>query len=138
MPCPEHPYFIFDGQGDQFMYFKTESERDNHAKTVISAYMNDGWDEEVTEVVAGKLTHTTIMTNKVDRPDSIDEDDYDQDGQYWDPDWSYRCNYELLKLGVDSTTPDSSRLDLCDDSDCVGCDSMEAELINTPLVTLNN
>ena len=97
-PDAEHPYFVYDSQGDGFMYFQSESCRDDHARDVISSYMNDGWDEEVVNIVAGKLTHTTLMTKKVDRPDAIDEDGWDQDGQYWDDDWSYRCDYELLKL----------------------------------------
>jgi hypothetical protein len=97
-PSADCPYFVFDSLGDGFMYFETENLRDAYAKIVIASYLNDGWDEEVTDVVAGKLTHTTIMTDKVDRPDNIDEDDYDQSGTYWDPDWSYMCNYELTDM----------------------------------------
>ena len=123
-PSAEYPFFVFDSLGDGFMYFSSESNRDDHAKFVISGYMNDGWDEEVANVVAGELTHTALMTNKVERPDTIDEEDYDQDGQYWDPGWAYRCDYELLKLQSGITNDDQAREGMCDDLNCVGCDPM--------------
>jgi len=119
-PSAEYPYFVFDSLGDGFMYFSSESARNDHAEFVISGYMNDGWDEEVTNVVAGELTHTTLMTNKVERPDIIDEDGYDQDEYYWDPCWAYRCDYELLPF---EEPPTMQNVDegMCDIPDCVGC-----------------
>jgi len=121
-PSAKHPYFVYDSLGDGFMYFSSESARNDHAKFVISGYLNDGWDEEVTNVVAGELTHTTLMTNKVERPDIIDEDDYDQDGTYWDPCWAYMCDYKLVKLGPQAANDNQPREGMCDDPDCVGCD----------------
>jgi hypothetical protein len=99
-PSAECPYFVFDSLGDGFMYFETAALRDDQAKAVIAGYMNDGWDEEVVNIVAGELTHTTAMTNKVERPDNIDEEDYAEDGTYWDPCWSYMCDYELTELST--------------------------------------
>lgn len=98
---PSRPYFVFDPEVDGFAYFATEEERDRYAKDAIAEYLDDGWMEEVVNVVAGKLTHRATEVNRVDRPpdSEFDEDGLDSDGVAWDSEWDYICGYELKPLG---------------------------------------
>lgn len=96
---PNRPYFVYDPDGDGFIYYATEEERDDAAKAVIEVYLQDKWDEQVTNIVAGKLTHTAKQTDVQHKPpaDELDEDGIDGEGESWDG-IDYRCNYELLPL----------------------------------------
>jgi len=103
----DRPYFIHDPEGDGFTYYATEEERDEAAKDIIQEYLDDGWNEEVESVTAGKITHQATQVNVVKRPhdDELDEDGFDKDGQYWDSEYDYTCGYELRPLGE---TPDEA------------------------------
>jgi len=96
---PNRPYFFYDPEGDGFMYYATEEERDKAADNAIHEYLDDGWSEDVTNIVAGKLTHITRQCNVVSRPsdDDLDEDGCDEDGFYWS-DFPCTCDYELQPL----------------------------------------
>lgn len=98
------PFFVYDPEGDGFTYYATEQERDEAAEMVIQGYLDEGWSEEVTSVVAGILTHKSTQTNLQERPDDdkINEDNEDEDGTYWG-DWTHICNYELLPIAPDKT-----------------------------------
>lgn len=98
---PNRLYFVYDPDGDGFLYYATEEERDDAAKAVIDSYLEDGWDGQVRNIVAGKLTHTAQQTNLEHRPtdDELDEDGCDEEGVHWD-DFDHRCNYELLPIKV--------------------------------------
>lgn len=95
------PYFVYDPEGDGFAYFATEEERDKYAKDAIAEYLDDGWMEEVVNVIAGKLTHRATQVDKINRPPDSDfnEEGFDSDGIAWDSEWDYICNYELRPLG---------------------------------------
>lgn len=99
-PAKERPYFVHDPQGDGFVFFATEKERDDHAQDCIQAYLDDGWDEEVENVVAGVLTHKATQTDKIERPpdEEIDEDGMDEEGNNWANDFDFICDYKLLPL----------------------------------------
>lgn len=79
-----------------FEYFETELEAKESAESEIQGYLQDGWSEEVTSVIVGKVTAKATQTNREDRPDDseLDEDGCDSDGYSWE-DFEYRCNYEL-------------------------------------------
>ncbi len=96
-PSPEFSYFVYCGGGDGFMYFATPEDRDKYSEQVISEHLDEGWSEEVKNIVAGQVTHSAQMVNKVERPADLDEDSCDADGEYWD-EFDYKCGYELLKL----------------------------------------
>ena len=96
------PFFVYDPGGYGFSYFATEQERDDAAHSVIRSYHDSEWDEEVTDVVAGTLTHKVTQTDVVQRPDNLDEDGCDEDGACWN-DWLHTCNYKLLPLKPDKT-----------------------------------
>ncbi len=100
-PSRECPYFVCDPGGDGFSYFPTEDERDDFAESCIQAYLDDGWDEEVENVVAGVMTHFAKQVDRVDRPpqSEIDEEGFDGEGNDWGNDFTFLCRYELLPLG---------------------------------------
>lgn len=78
------------------MYFSSEKERDEEAKKVIEAYLDDdGWPEEVVNVTCGTLTGRAGRVDVHYRQGDIDEDGLDESGEYWDSDWEYKCNYAL-------------------------------------------
>lgn len=101
-PAPDRTFFIYDPEGGGFSYFKSAEARDEAKENIIQSYLDDGWDETVEQVVAGEVTHTCQKINLVPRPpeDQIDEKGCDRDGEYWEPNWDYRCEYDLLPLSL--------------------------------------
>lgn len=93
----ETPYFVYDSLNNEFSYFATGKERDIHAEFIISEYLDDAWDEEVTNVVAGKITATAAMVDVQNQVGEIDADGLDEAGEWW-PDCDYKCNYKLMPL----------------------------------------
>jgi len=96
-PSPNRPYFFYAPEGDCFQYYSTEKERDDEASDAINEFLDETWSEEVTNIVAGKLTHTTQQHSLEKRPDNLDEDKCDEEGRYWG-DCSYFCDYDLFPL----------------------------------------
>ena len=94
------PWFCFDG--DMHHYFETELEALSEAERAIRFYLDESWDESVTDVMVGKVTHTTKRTNVKPRPDDteIDEHNLDLDGNYWDDNHAYHCSYEALPVSL--------------------------------------
>lgn len=101
-PSAEFRYFLFDPEGDGFTYFRSAEARDAAAPDIIQAYCDDGWDETVTQIVAGELTHTCQQANVIPRPpeDEIDEEGNDGEGRYWPEEWGCYCDYELLPIAA--------------------------------------
>jgi len=95
----DHPYFVLDPEGDGITYFRTIEERDRFASECIAAYLDNGtWNADVTNVVAGVVTHRATETDREDRPAELDEEGCDGEGSYWESDCVYRCNYKLLPV----------------------------------------
>lgn len=98
-PTPEFRFFIYDPQGYDFIYFRSPEDRATAIPTIIASYRaDDGWDDEVENVVAGEITHTCEKTDLQLRPDQVDEDGLDEEGNYWAESWAYRCDYDLFEL----------------------------------------
>ena len=95
---PNRPYFFFDPEAQGFEYFATEKERDEAAESAIQAYLDDGWSEEVTNVLAGVLTHTSEQFDLKTRPAELDEDEMDAEGNDWSHIFDCICNYKLFPL----------------------------------------
>ena len=102
---PNRPYFFWDPGGD-FNYFATEEERNDAAAVAIEGYCDDMWGEGVEQIIAGKLTHAAQQNNRIERPPAseIDDEGYDKDGNRWDPDWNYQCDYKLQPIQQPETT----------------------------------
>ena len=90
------PWFCFDG--DNYEYFATEEEAVTASETAIQYYLDESWDECVENVLVGKITRKSTQTNVVQRPDEIDEEDCDGQGEYWPSNCEYKCDYEALPL----------------------------------------
>lgn len=93
------PYFYFDPEADGFEYFETENERDKAAQDAIQMYLDEGWNEDVTNIVTGTITNKATMVDVEMRPDTVDEDGYDDTGGYWNQYWDYKCDYKIRPLG---------------------------------------
>ncbi|MDK2679256.1 hypothetical protein ABMX64_20045 [Vibrio vulnificus] len=98
-PSPEKPWYCFDG--DDKTYYETEELAIEAAKDAIVGHLDEFWSEEVGRVQVGKVTQVTIQTDKRERPDDIDEEGCDQNGEYWG-DCDYKCNYITMPLITDS------------------------------------
>lgn len=98
----EHRFWLFDPEGDGMQFFPTVEERNAASKEAIQAYLDDGWSEEVGNVIAGEVTHLTTATNVVRRPETLDEDDHDEDGEYWPEGADFKCDYELVAIASEA------------------------------------
>jgi hypothetical protein len=88
--CPENGIEFFDDI----------EKRDARAKELTENWLDDGWAEEVEQVIAGEVTHIATKTDVVKKPDDseIDEDGNDEDGNYWGGDFTEVCNYKMMPL----------------------------------------
>lgn len=85
IPTSDKPWFCFDG--DQHVYFSSEEDALDASNEAIAYYLNDHWDEQVGNVMVGKITHLSTKTNVSVSSDS---------------DIAYICNYEPLPLIKDN------------------------------------
>lgn len=103
-PTAEYSYFYYSDGGH--LYFKTELERDFALDIEIQEYLDacDGWNEEVEFITVGKVSGTVIKVDVEHRPsdEDLDEDDCDGEGQHWDNDFQFKCNYKAVAFTVDS------------------------------------
>lgn len=98
-PDSEYRYFVYDPAGDGMVFFRSKVERDKYAENAISLYLDDTWKEEVEQVVTGEVTQSAQCLNKERRPDSLDEEGLDENGDWWgDPDCEWKGNYTLEPL----------------------------------------
>lgn len=95
----QYRFFIYDPAGWGFQYYRTAEDRNAARGTIIQSYLDEGWDEEVENVIAGEVTHICQKTEVEKRPDQVDEDGLDADGNYWAEEWDEKCNYDLVPLG---------------------------------------
>lgn len=121
-------YFIYepDGWGDLLKTFDDEKSWIDAVENFdfMADYCDDVWSTSVENVVAGiaprlwdesldgenesdfyekHATHHTAKVNERARPDDVNDDGFDQDGEFWG-EWDYICGYafELIK---DKKTP---------------------------------
>jgi hypothetical protein len=100
-PHSKYPYFHYDSEGDGFVFFRTEIERDESANVAIQNYLdvNDGWDEGVEGIITGVISGRAAMVDVEIKPENLDEANCDEEGCWWDSDYKYKCNYQLHPLG---------------------------------------
>ena len=105
-PSPNRLYFYYAPGGD-INYYATEKERDAAAADAIDNQCDEFWTEEVDQIIAGKITHTTHQINRIERPpeSEIDDEGYDKNGECWHPEWQYQCEYKLLPIQLCNTPP---------------------------------
>lgn len=111
-------YFVYDPE-DGCNEFKTDEERQKAHQEAIDGYLDDGWSEEVTQVVSGIVTHKTVQTNLERRPAACahhpEHDDDDCDAciawsEYPDHNYETCCQYEpaLIRTSDNATASDSA------------------------------
>lgn len=93
-------WFCDDGEGN-LQYFETEKEALDSAASDIAGWMDDRWSEQVQDVKVGVITHMAAQINREDRPDDLDDEGYDEDGEHWESDLEYQCNYVMLPIKDD-------------------------------------
>ena len=97
-PSSEYRFFYHDPGDDGFVYFRTKEERDVMAQSAIDEYLNDGWSEDVEGVTVGEVTGMSTKVDVVKKPVSLDEENCDENGEWWDSDWDYKCNYRIKPI----------------------------------------
>lgn len=108
-PTPEYRFFLYD-PNDGITFWKTEEERDKAAEAAIDSYLDEEWNEEVLGVVAGVVTHLTVEIDRVDKIGKLDDDGYDEAGEYWpNNDCDYKCNHALKPLDTPSLSNNETR-----------------------------
>jgi len=92
-------FFLYDPAGDGFQVFPTAELRDDAAKTAIEDCLVDGaWMDEVFEIIVGEVTGCAAKTNVVKRPESLDENNEDEEGGFWDSDMDEKHDVEIMPV----------------------------------------
>ena len=94
-------YYVYDPNEDTSMFFMTEEEQLGYAADCIDKYCDSGgWDEGVTNIIVGVVTHVVRKTNVIRRPpdSSISEEGFDPWSNYWPKGCKELCNYELARV----------------------------------------
>ena len=83
-----------------FSTFDTEENRDKAAHDCIQHHLDEGWSEEVDQVVAGVITSTATQTDLIKRPpdSEIDDEGLDGDGNDWGLGFEFTCNYKMIEV----------------------------------------
>lgn len=90
-------FFVYCNESG-FELFETLDDALDAANERVQGYLEDAWSDEVTSVCAGKITHRAKMCDQVFPDGEIDEDGFDEAGDYWGPDCDYKCNYKMLPV----------------------------------------
>lgn len=103
-PTPEFRFFLYDPEGDGMRFYRSVEDRDADAQEAIAGYLDDGWSEEVKNVVAGEITHHTVPRNVQRRPQREDfatEAEHEEalsEGNFSWNDFDYTCDYSLAPI----------------------------------------
>lgn len=104
-PSQEYRFFIYDPAGWGFKYYRSAADRDACSDAIIQAYLDDGWDEEVENVVAGEVTHTCQKVN-VEHRHGVNGKPYllidglPRLGAELDPDQAIKFGRQLIQAGI--------------------------------------
>lgn len=98
-PSPGKPWFSYCPENG-FTFHSSRSEALVHAHNDIDGWLDDYWHEEVEHICVGLLTHVATQVDLRKRPaETLDENGCDATGDYWDPDWEFKCGYKPLPVG---------------------------------------
>lgn len=96
-PDEEYIYFLYEHENGM-MFFNSIEKREEMFQSVKEGYLDDGWNEEIENIIAGEATHITSQVNRIDKPANLDEEGYDKEGNFWNNNYDYICNYALKPL----------------------------------------
>jgi hypothetical protein len=89
-------YFLNDPAGDGFQTFATKELRDAAALKAIENSLVDGaWLEDVFSITVGEITGVAEKINVEFRPDNLDENGEDEDGNFWEDDEDEKHDVEI-------------------------------------------
>ena len=97
-PDKDHTYGLYDPINSGYTFYATKEERDNAAEEAIEAYLDDTWWEEVEGVFAFTVTAKATQVNVKHPEGELDDEGYDENGDYWESDVDFSCNYALKPL----------------------------------------
>ncbi len=103
IPGPGYRFLLYC-PNNGLTFWKTAKERDEAGKELVEEYLDDGeWSEQVLGIFTGTVDGCIAKVDQKHRVGKLDDDGYDEDGQYWPNNkFDYTCNYELQPL---PTTP---------------------------------
>lgn len=84
-PDKDHRFWLYSPEGDGFLFFRYEADRDEYAEREIREYLDsdNAWYEEVMGVMAGVVTHVTKETILGTMPDNYDEMNEEEREEEW-------------------------------------------------------
>ena len=94
----EKPWFAYCPDNG-FEFFKTKAEAEESAELLIESWLDDTWADEVEHVFVGQAVMISTQVDRKDRPEDLDEEDCDGEGEYWPMDAEFKCNYKLMPVG---------------------------------------
>lgn len=102
IPDAEHRFFLIDPDYGEFMYFKTEAERDAASHDLIQSHCDESWSESVDQIIAGVVTHKTIRCDVQPCPkreDYISDEEFeDAMDEFGSDEHSFTCDYKLVPI----------------------------------------
>jgi len=96
-------YFVYNAPYGEYNFHATLADALADARVCVIDCLDVGeWDEEVGNIYVGEVSHRVVPVNVTERPpeEELDEEGYDEEGDYWGDGISHRCNYVLE--GVES------------------------------------
>lgn len=113
-------FFIYEENWGAHFYDSAEEwKKAVDAFDFSGKFLDDGWDDSVENCFAGQVPegfkidkdedladqlepHTLYVAEQCDRqenPNDLDEEGLSQStGEYWDPEWNYKCNYHFAPV----------------------------------------
>lgn len=99
-PTPQAPWFCDDPDGEGRTYWPTEAEAIAQARQCIREWLCDGeeWPTEVNYIIVGKVMYRATQTHIVRPVGPLDEDGFDEEGDYYHGPDDYTCDYEMRTI----------------------------------------
>lgn len=94
-------YFVYDPDGKGLETYATIEERDAVAKEIIDLYKEeDEWcdSDSVESVIIGEITAKSKQCDRIERPDVLDKNGYDEAGNYWQKGIYFICDYRMIAI----------------------------------------
>lgn len=102
-------FFVYCNESG-FDCFETLDDALDSANERTQGYLEGVWSDEVVSVCAGKITHRAKMCDQLFPVGKIDADGLDEEGEHWDLDCGYKCNYKMMPVEPENPADGVSKL----------------------------